>query len=210
MKVNRREMISATVIGAGWTAGRSAHLFAQASPVAGTPTVEGVAPRNPYQYLENFPTFTVTSTDVTEGEEIGARFRGEQAVSPQLAWTGQPEGTQSYIVSCYDADAPTPSGFWHWGVFNVPGETSELVQGAGAADSMDLPEGSVSIANDVGSFQYIGPAPNPGPPHRYFFAVLALDVPTLDLTKDVSPAVMYFTALGHLLGYGLLVPIATP
>ena len=177
-----------------------------------TPTSAG---RNPYGFLADLPTFTVNSTDVAGGEELPAPQRGSmgggQDLSPQLGWSGQPANVQSYVVTMYDPDAPIPSGFWHWAVFNIPGDTTELPSGAGAASSTSLPAGSVQLPNGLRMAHYLGPAPPPGPPHRYSIAVLALDVPTLDqVTPDSTPAVLSFTTLGHILGYGLLVPIATP
>jgi Raf kinase inhibitor-like YbhB/YbcL family protein len=211
MRMNRRDIISAATIGVSGIALGATDAFAQATPQAGAGATPVVGPtgRDPYAFLAGIPTFTVTSTDIAEGIEVDEQFRGPDAISPQLSWSGHPEGVQSYIVSCYDPDAPIPSGFWHWAVFNIPPDTTEIVQGAGAVDSTDLPEGSIQLPNDAGLAQYIGPAPPPGPPHRYFFAVLALDIPTLDLPADASPALMYGSALGHILGYGLLVPVAT-
>lgn len=208
MNMNRRNVISAATIGMGTALG-AARVFAQATPVTSPTPLAGETSRNPYAYLEDLPTFTVTSTDVSEGVEMESMFRGRDGVSPQLSWSGQPDGAQSYIVSCYDPDAPIPSGFWHWAVFNIPSDTTALVQGAGAADSTDLPEGSIQLPNDAGLSQYIGPSPTPGPSHHYYFAVLALDAPTLDLPETASPGLMYGAARSHILGYGLLVPVAT-
>jgi Raf kinase inhibitor-like YbhB/YbcL family protein len=190
-------------------------LAAQSTPVpSGTPVaVEG---RNPYDFLVDIPILTVTSTDVSDGQEMPTPHRsgifgaGGEDVSPQLAWSGQPDGVQSYAVTAYDPDAPIPSGFWHWAVMNIPGDTTELPTGAGVAESTSLPNGSVQLRNDAGLAQYIGAAPPPGPPHRYFFAVFALDIPTIDIPAESTPALLSFNLLGHILAYGLLVPIATP
>lgn len=216
IRLNRRTIATAVTIGMGGAALGAANAFAQATPETGATPMTGEADRNPYSYLADVPMFTVTSTDVSDGEEMDARYRGDMPdeggpdISPQLSWSGQPDGVQSFIVSCYDPDAPIPSGFWHWAVFNIPGDTTGLVQGAGAPDSTDLPEGSIQLPNEAGLAQYIGPAPPPGAAHRYFFAVLALDVPTLDLPEDASPGLMYGSAREHILGYGLLVPVASP
>ncbi|NLT29441.1 MAG: YbhB/YbcL family Raf kinase inhibitor-like protein, partial [Propionibacterium sp.] len=82
---------------------------------------------SPLAKLNDVPRFDVTSTDVADGEQLGARHlsgkmgvEGGEDVSPQLAWAGAPEGTKSFAVTCYDPDAPTQSGWWHWAVFNLP------------------------------------------------------------------------------------------
>ena len=65
---------------------------------------------DPYAPLKDLPSFELTSADIVEGEEIAERFRAPSDVSPQLKWSGAPEGTKSYAVTCFDPDAPTASG----------------------------------------------------------------------------------------------------
>lgn len=120
--------------------------------------------RHPYADLPELPTFTVTSTDVAEGESMntpqvsGIMGAGGGDVSPQLSWSGAPEGTRSYVVTMFDPDAPTPSGFWHWCLSNIPADVTELATGAAS----NPPEGAVKHRNDGGTDEYLGAAPPEG------------------------------------------------
>lgn len=216
--LSRRQLVTSASLAAGGigaAAMMAGVVAAQATPASMATPIPACGPRNPYAMLSSVPTFTVTSTDVKEGQEMPAAQRsgiakaGGEDRSPQLAWSGQPSGIKSYAVSMYDPDAPTPSGFWHWAVFNILGDTTELPSGAGVPDSTLLPAGSVQLPNDASLARYLGAAPPPGPSHRYFLAVLALDVANLDLAKNATPALMSGTAFGHIKAYGLLVPLAT-
>ena len=131
---------------------------------------------------------------------------GGKDVSPQLSWSGAPEGTKSFTVTMYDPDAPTASGFWHWAVFNIPASVTELASGAG--DGSGLPEGAVTLKGDGGVKQFLGAAPPPGHgPHRYYFAVHALDVEKLDVPEDATPAFLGFNMFGHTLARAVITPV---
>jgi Raf kinase inhibitor-like YbhB/YbcL family protein len=166
----------------------------------------------PYDSLPEVPSFTVTSTDVVDGGTMptpqvsGVMGAGGEDRSPQLSWSGAPEGTQSYVVTIYDPDAPTGSGFWHWLVADLPATTTSLPSGAGAVGGGELPSGALALRNDAGMAGYVGAAPPAGHgPHRYVIAVHALDVPKLGVDASASPAFVGFSMFGHTLARAVMV-----
>lgn len=112
--------------------------------------------------------------------------------SPQLAWSDVPDGTRSFAVTCFDPDAPTGSGFWHWVVVNIPATARELPRGAGNPNGR-LPAGALQVRTDFSAPGYGGPCPPEGDhPHRYLFTVHAVNAETLPVTADTSAAVVGF------------------
>lgn len=110
--------------------------------------------------------------------------------SPQLSWSGAPDGTKSFAITCYDPDAPTGSGFWHWVVANIPADVTSLEAGA---SSGGLPAGALEIRNDTGQASYAGPCPPEGDhPHRYIFTVFAVKTETLPIDESATAAVVGF------------------
>ncbi len=128
----------------------------------------------------------VLSTDYGFGCDGGNK-------SPHLRWEVVPPGTKSFAVTCFDPDAPTGSGFWHWVVVNIPPSVTELAVDAGNAASGKLPAGALQVRTDFGKPGYGGPCPPEGDhPHRYLFTVFAVSMDTLPVTADTSAAVVGF------------------
>jgi Raf kinase inhibitor-like YbhB/YbcL family protein len=163
---------------------------------------------DPYPLLPAVGSFTVTSTDVQDGQRLPDEFAYATGnSSPQLSWSGFPAGTRGFVVTCFDPDAPTPSGFWHWVVVGLDASTTELARGAGADGDGELPKGAFHVAGDFGTHAYAGAAPPPGDvPHRYFFVVHAIDVDALDVDASASPAVVSFNLVFHTLARAQIVP----
>lgn len=170
-----------------------------------------MSPRDPFAGLPALPSFHLTSDDVIDGGELpppqrsGIFGAGGQDVSPHLSWSGAPGESRGYVVTCYDPDAPTGSGFWHWAVHGIPAETTELPTGAGDEDSTSLPEGAVQLRNDAGLARYLGAAPPSGHgPHRYVFTVTAIDAERLNVDASATPAFLGFNVFMHALARATL------
>ncbi len=116
----------------------------------------------------NVADLKITSPAFNHHQRIPDRHSGDgEDVSPELMWSGAPEGTQAFAVIVHDPDAPLVDGFTHWVAYQIPGDANHLPEGGGAA---------VNGVNSMGNAGYNGPAPPPGHgTHHYYFWVYALD-----------------------------------
>ncbi len=151
------------------------------------------------------PVMIVRSDTFTDGGAVpqsmvfdGMGCTGQNR-SPQLSWSEVPDGTQSFAIVIHDPDAPTSGGFYHWVMFNIPGDTRELAEGDGGA-KMPLRHGEILGHNDFGTNAYGGPCPPPGPPHHYNLTLYALGTKGLPLDGTTTGAKLEFTMAEHTLG----------
>jgi Raf kinase inhibitor-like YbhB/YbcL family protein len=156
---------------------------------------------------------TLTSTDLTDGGRVAdAQVFNEFGckggnVSPALAWSGAPAGTQSFALLVHDPDAPAGSGWWHWIAYNIPAGTTSLPAGAGDPKKKLMPAGAVQARNDYGGVGYGGPCPPPGKPHHYHFQLYAMKVAKLDVPADASAARIGFSVRAEALASAELVSL---
>ena len=173
---------------------------------------------DPFARLPEVPNFALTSTDVTDGEELpveqmSAAFgvSGGLDLSPQLSWSGAPPETRSYTATMYDPDASSGSGLLALGRRRHPGFRNRAPAGAGGDTGEHLPAGAFQLPNDLRARYFLGAAPPAGDGrHRYVIVVQALDVEhvgQLSVQTDSTPALLGFSinAGGHLLGRAVII-----
>lgn len=150
--------------------------------------------------------FTLRSKDISHGDFMDAaqEFQGfgcsGDDLSPQLSWSGAPQGTKAYAVFAYDPDAPTGSGWWHWQLVNIPANVSSLPTGAGSASKDLAPTGAFHTSNDYGVTGFGGACPPEGHgAHRYQFTIYALSQ-ALELPENASAALTGYMVKANSLG----------
>jgi len=168
-------------------------------------SIERPVSPDPYPLLPPVPSFSVTSTDFREGDHLAdLHVAAHGNTSPQLSWSGAPEGTQSYVVTCFDPDAPIVSGWWHWVLVDLPADCTSLDTGAGK-EGASLPGKAFHVRNDANTADYMGCAPPQGDQvHRYFFVVHAVGEPSLGVDASVTPAVVGFNLAFKTLGRAII------
>ncbi len=144
-----------------------------------------------------------TTTSFKPGDFIPSKYTCDGIdISPSLKWDGAPKGTKSFVLIMDDPDAPV--GTWvHWIVYNIPANITELPEGTNI-ESIGAIHGKNSWPSD--NERYRGPCPPPGKPHRYFFKLYAVDIPT-NFSKGLTKREVLNRIEGHILDkaefYGL-------
>lgn len=169
---------------------------------------------DPNWRLPLVPEFALESSDVKDGDDLPLWARtawaGGEDRSPTLSWTGAPAQTKSYVVTVFDPDAPTGSGYWHWAIHSIPATVTALSADAGNPESGMLPDGAITVANESRALRFEGAGPPPGDgDHRYVFTVSALDVDHLELPDGCTPAVLGFVMRSHVIGRAQLTALSS-
>jgi Raf kinase inhibitor-like YbhB/YbcL family protein len=135
--------------------------------------------------------FTLTSPAFADRGGLNAIFDCGSDISPPLAWSPGPAGTQSYGVVLTDAQ-----GLYYWVLWDIPATTTSLPQGVDHAAMPATPAGSEQVAGlDMSTWSgYAGPCPN-YPETPYTFAVYALSVATLPGVTTSSTGAAVFAAM---------------
>jgi len=146
--------------------------------------------------------FQLTSSSFAADSAIPAKYTCDGAnVSPALAWTEPPAGTQSFALVVDDPDVPNKTAI-HWLIYDLPPTTRALPEGV--PTKAKLPDGSRQGKNDPGKIGYGGPCPSPGAAHHYFFKLYALDYQT-GLKPKAKGADVEAAIKGHILAQAELI-----
>src|SRR5687768_16586323 len=142
----------------------------------------------------------LTSNAFTQEGTIPAQYACTGSdISPSLAWSEPPAGTQSFALIMDDPDAP--AGTWvHWVLFNIPTSSRGLTEGIPSQGT--LSDGSLHGKNSGGNLGYSGPCP-PSGTHRYVFKLYALDE-MLGLSSGADNGELLKAMEGHILAQGEL------
>lgn len=153
------------------------------------------------------PTMKVTSKALAANAAIPEKHSGySNGPSPDLAWSGAPPSTKTYVLIMEDPDAKAmaPEPFLHWLVYNIPAMTMTLPEGVPVA-APEIKGGGMQGVNGTKAAGYFGPRPPAGDPdHHYHFEVFALS-DELPLKAGASKADVLAAMQGRVLAWGELV-----
>jgi Raf kinase inhibitor-like YbhB/YbcL family protein len=143
----------------------------------------------------------LTASAFKAGTDIPDQFACDGSnISPALNWSAPPEGVQSFVLIMDDPDAP--GGTWvHWVLYDLPGAERDLPEGVTPKGA--LPSGARQGLNDFRKTGYGGPCPPPGPAHRYYFRLYALDT-ALHLKPGATRRQIDRLMRGHVLAHAEL------
>jgi Raf kinase inhibitor-like YbhB/YbcL family protein len=173
---------------------------------SGAALAQPAAPSSPTTGAPAPIPMALTSSSFVDGGVIPDKFTQASgaAVSPALAWTNAPAGTQSFALVMHDPDTAARKGLTdtlHWLAFNIPATSATLPEGV--PNTAQLPDGTVQIANTSGKTGFMGPGARGNVYHHYTLELFALDS-KLALGPTASRADVMAAIDGHILGKAVL------
>ena len=135
--------------------------------------------------------FTLTSTTFKDGQMMPRKVANMnpqnpncvgQNVSPQLSWTGVPDGTKSFAILMEDPEGRGGAGVHHWVAYGIPPNVTSFAEGEVSKPS----DKYVGGKSTQGVGNYSGPCTPPGSPHHYTFVVVATDFDTKELPPGLT------------------------
>ena len=135
--------------------------------------------------------FTLTSTTFKDGQLMPKKVANStpanpncvgENVSPQLSWTGVPEGTKSFVLLMEDPEGRGGAGVHHWVAYGIPASVTSFAEGEVSKPS----DKYVGGKSTQGVGNYSGPCTPPGSPHHYTFVVVATDLDPKELAPGLT------------------------
>ena len=135
--------------------------------------------------------FALTSTTFKDGQLMPRKVANAnpqnpncvgQNVSPQLSWSGVPEGTRSFAILMEDPEGRGGAGVHHWVAYGIPPSVTSFAEGEVTKAS----EKYVGGKSTQGVGNYSGPCTPPGTPHHYTFVVIATDLDPKELPPGLT------------------------
>ena len=151
-------------------------------------------------------TLMIQSPAFANNEPIPQQFTGDgRDVSPQLTWTGLPDGAKELVLIVDDPDAPTPEPWVHWVIYKIPASLTGLEEGVPKTEKPSQPAGALQGRNSWNNIGYGGPAPPPGHGvHHYHHKLYALDAP-LNVSAGLDKKGLLKAMEGHLIAQAELI-----
>ena len=155
--------------------------------------------------------FTLTSSAFKDGAPIPIKYAGKiesnancvgENVSPAFSWSNVPAGTKSFALIMSDPQGRAGTGLFQWVAYGIPGSLTGLAEGEGSQASDKIVVGKSSV--ERAPF-YFGPCASPGPPHHYFFILIANDLDPKALQPGLTRDELMAALKGRVKGVTALV-----
>jgi Raf kinase inhibitor-like YbhB/YbcL family protein len=123
-------------------------------------------------------------------------------VSPQLAWSGVPDGTKSFALLLFDPEGRAPAGVSHMVVYGIPVSVTGFAEGELSQPSDKFVGGKSTMGKAV----YFGPGTPPNTDwHHYTWTLVATDLDPKALQPGLTREQLAEALKGHVKGSAGLV-----